>query len=97
MTEYLAKVCRMEKFFNRFEVRYIPCVDNRDTDHLAWIASSMAQTPPGIIIERLSKPPVKSVESISDAIKQDLMVIDAAEQESAYNWMQPIKMFLENH
>jgi hypothetical protein len=39
MTEYLAEVRRMEKFFDVFEVRYVPHLDNRDVDHLAWIAS----------------------------------------------------------
>jgi hypothetical protein len=28
--------------------------------------------------------------------KQDLMVIDELEQEPTYDWMHPIKMFLEN-
>jgi hypothetical protein len=35
MTEYLIEVCRMEKFFDEFEVRYAPCLDNHDADHLA--------------------------------------------------------------
>jgi hypothetical protein len=47
-------------------------LDNRDTDHLAWIASSRLPTLSDIIIEKLSKPLVKPIE----AIKQDLMVID---------------------
>jgi hypothetical protein len=34
MAEYLAEVHRMEKFFDGFEVRYLPCLDNRDVDHL---------------------------------------------------------------
>ena len=46
MTEYLAEVRRLEKFFDGFEVRYVPRLDNRDADHLAWIASSKAPTPP---------------------------------------------------
>jgi hypothetical protein len=97
MAEYLAKVRMMEKFFDGFEVRYVPCLDNRDTDHLAWIASSKAPTLPDIIIEKLSKPSVKSVESASEAIGQDLMVIDEPEREPAYDWMHSIKLFLENH
>jgi hypothetical protein len=52
MTDYLAEVCKMEKFFDRFEVRYVPHLNNHDVDHLAWIASSKAQTPPDIIIEK---------------------------------------------
>jgi hypothetical protein len=34
----------MKKFFDGFEVRYVPHLDNRDADHLAWIASSRAPT-----------------------------------------------------
>jgi hypothetical protein len=62
----------MEKFFDGFEIRYVLWLDNRDTDHLAWIASSRLPTLSDIIIEKLSKPLVKPIE----AIKQDLMVID---------------------
>jgi ribonuclease HI len=50
MTEYLVEVCRMEKFFDGFEVWYVPRLDNRDADHLVWIASSRAPTPPDVII-----------------------------------------------
>jgi hypothetical protein len=35
MADYLAEVRRMEKLFDDFEVRYVPHLDNRDTDHLA--------------------------------------------------------------
>jgi hypothetical protein len=35
MARYLAEVHRMEKFFDGFEVRYVPHLDNRDADHLA--------------------------------------------------------------
>jgi hypothetical protein len=35
MAEYLAEVRRMKKFFDGFEVRYVPHLDNRDADHLA--------------------------------------------------------------
>jgi ribonuclease HI len=45
MAEYLAEVRRIEKFFDGFEVRYVPRLNNRDADHLAWIASSRAPTP----------------------------------------------------
>jgi ribonuclease HI len=55
MAEYLVEVCMMEKFFNRFEVWYVPRLDNHNADHLAWIASYRAPTPPNVIIERLSK------------------------------------------
>jgi ribonuclease HI len=97
MAEYLAEVCRMEKLFNGFEVQYVPRLDNRDIDHLVWIVSSRAPTPPDIIIKKLSKSLVKPAESISEATEQDLMVIDKTDQEPTYDWMQPIKMFLENH
>jgi hypothetical protein len=51
MTDYLAEVRRMEKFFDGFEVRYVPRLDNHDANHLAWIASSRAPTPLDVIIE----------------------------------------------
>jgi hypothetical protein len=86
MAEYLAEVRRMEKFFDGFEVRYVPRLDNHDADHLAWIASSRAPTPPDIIIEKLAKP----------SVKPDLMVIDEPEQGLVYDWMSLIKMFLDN-
>jgi hypothetical protein len=76
MADYLAKVHRMEKFFDRFELQYVPHLDNRDIDHLVWIASSKAPTPPDVIIEKLSKPSVKPAEAVNEAIKQDLMVIN---------------------
>jgi ribonuclease HI len=62
MAGYLAKVRRIEKFFDGFEVQYVPRLDNRDAGHLAWIASSKAPTPSDVIIERLSKPSVKPVD-----------------------------------
>jgi hypothetical protein len=83
----------MEKFFYGFEVRYVPRLDNRDVDHLAWIASSRAPTPPDVIIEKFSKPSVKPVEPANEA---ELMVIDEPDQEPAYDWMNLIKMFLDN-
>ena len=46
----------MEKFFDGFEVRYIPRLDNKDLDHLAWIASSRSLVPDDVILERLSSP-----------------------------------------
>jgi hypothetical protein len=69
MAEYLTEVCRMEKFFDRFEVRYVPHMDNCDVDHLEWIASSRARTPPVVIIGKLSKPSVKPVEAGNETIK----------------------------
>jgi ribonuclease HI len=78
MVEYLAEVWRMEKFFNGFEVRYIPHMDNCDADHLTWIASSRALTPPDVIVVKLSKSLVKPTEPISEA---DLMIIDGPNQE----------------
>jgi hypothetical protein len=83
MAGYLAEVHRMEKFFYGFEVRYVPCLDNCDTNHLAWIASSRAPTPPYVIIEKLSKPSVRPVEEDNNVAKPDLMVIDEQEQEPA--------------
>jgi hypothetical protein len=60
ITEYLAEVRRMEKFFDGFEVRYVPWVDNHDVNHLEWIASPRTPTLPDIIIEKLSKPSAKT-------------------------------------
>jgi hypothetical protein len=82
MTEYLAEVQRMEKLFDGFEVCYVPRLDNRDADHLAWIASSGAPTLPDIIVVKLSMPSVKPAEPISEA---DLMVIDGPDQEPAFD------------
>jgi hypothetical protein len=64
----------MEKFFNGFEVQYVPRLDNHDADHLAWIASSRALTPPDVIIEKLTKPSVRPAKEAIDIAKQDLMV-----------------------
>jgi hypothetical protein len=83
----------MEKFFDDFEVWYVPHLDNRDADHLAWIASSNAPTPSDVIVVKLSKPSIKPVEPINEA---DLMVINGPDQESLLDWMNPIKMFLSN-
>jgi hypothetical protein len=59
----------MEKFFDGFEVWYVPRLDNRDVDHLVCITSSRAPPPPDIIIEKLSKPSVKPTEETNEAIK----------------------------
>jgi hypothetical protein len=93
MVEYLAEVRRMKKFFNGFEVRYVPRLNNRDANHLAWIASSKAPTPPDVIVVKLSKPSIKPAEPIS---KADLMFIDVPDQEPTFDWMNPIRMFLSN-
>jgi hypothetical protein len=96
MVEYLAEVHMMEKLFNEFEVRYAPCLNNRDADRLAWIVSSRAPTPPDVIIEKLTKPSIRPAEEVVDATKPNRMIIDESEQELAYDWMSPIKMFLDN-
>jgi hypothetical protein len=92
MTDYLAEVRRME-FFDGFEVRYIPRLDNRDTDHLAWIASSRAPIPSDVIVEKLTKASIKSVETLRET---DLMIIDGAEQQPEVDWMSSIKAYLDN-
>jgi ribonuclease HI len=79
MVEYLAEVHKIEKFFDGFEVQYVPRLHNYDTNHLAWIASSRAPTPPDVIIERLYKCLVKPAKPTNEAIKQDLMAIDEPE------------------
>jgi hypothetical protein len=77
MDDYLAEVRRMEKFFDGFEVRYVPRLDNRDVDHLACISSSRAPIPSDVIIEKLIKSSIKSMETLRE---MDLMIIDGAEQ-----------------
>jgi hypothetical protein len=47
------------------------------------------------LIGKLSKPSVKLAEAVNEATDHDLMVIDEAEQEPVYDWMNQIKMFLE--
>jgi hypothetical protein len=74
-------------------VRYVPHLDNHDIDHLALIPSSRASTLPDVIVEKLSKHSVKPTEPVSEV---DLMVIDEPNQELAYDWMNSIKMFLDN-
>jgi hypothetical protein len=93
MAEYLAEMRRMEKFFDGFEVQYVPRLDNWDANHLAWIASSRAPTQPDVIIEKLTKPSVKAAETLKET---GLMIIDGAEQQSETNWMSPIKAYLDN-
>jgi hypothetical protein len=85
MTDYIAEVRRMEKFFDEFEVWYVPRMDNRNVDHIAWIVSSRAPTPPDVIIEKLSKPSVRPTEEDINAAKPNLMVIDEPEQEPVYD------------
>jgi hypothetical protein len=50
-------------------------------------------TPLDIIIEKLTKPSVKVVETLKET---DLMIIDGAEQQSEIDWMSPIKAYLDN-
>jgi hypothetical protein len=62
-------------------------------DHLAWIASSRAPIPSDVIIEKLTKPSIKSVETLRET---DLMVIDGSKQKPEVDWMSPIKAYLDN-
>jgi hypothetical protein len=71
-------------------------VKQQDVYSLAWIASSRVPTSLDVIIEKLTKPSVRSTEEFVDAAKTDMMVIDEPEQGLAYDWMSPIKMFLDN-
>jgi hypothetical protein len=68
-------------------------LDNRDTDHLAWISSSRAPTLLDVIIEKLTKPSVKAAEPVEET---DLMVIDGPDQQPAYDWMSPIRAYIDN-
>jgi hypothetical protein len=69
----------MEKFFDGFEVQYVPRLDNNDADHLARIASSRALTLPDVIVERLFRPLVKPEESTGQA-EVELMILDEPTQ-----------------
>jgi hypothetical protein len=95
MTEYLAEERMMEKFFDGFEVWYVPHLDNHDADHLAWIASSRVPTLPDVIVERLSKPLVKPEASTCQA-EPKLMIIDEPAQQPTYDWMSLIRAYLDN-
>jgi hypothetical protein len=95
MVEYLVEVCKMEKFFDGFEVWYVARLKNRHDDHLVWIATSRAPTPLDVIVEKLSKPSIKAVESSKTVVRHDLMVIHELEQEPVYDWMHLINIFLE--
>jgi hypothetical protein len=95
MVEYLAEVCKMKKFFDGFEVRYVPHLDNRDADHLSWIASSRAPTPSDAITEILFKPSVKPEESTNQA-ELELMIIDEPTQQPEDDCMSPIMAYLDN-
>jgi hypothetical protein len=95
IAEYLTEVRRMEKFFDGFEARYVPRLDNRDANHMAWIASSRAPTPPDVIIERLFKPSVKPEESIGQA-ELELMIIDEPAHQPVDDWMSLIRAYLDN-
>jgi hypothetical protein len=44
----------------------------------------------------LTKPSVRPTDEAIDAAKPDLMVINEPDQGLAYDWMIPIKMFLDN-
>ena len=56
MADYLAEVRKMEKHFDGFEVHYVPRLDNKDADHLAWIASSRSPILDDVILEKLAAP-----------------------------------------
>jgi hypothetical protein len=49
--------------------------------------------PPDVIIEKLTKPSVKAVETLRET---DLMIIDGAEQQTEIDCMSPIKTYLDN-
>jgi hypothetical protein len=70
-------------------------LDNRDVDHLTWIASSRALTPPDVIVERLLKPSVKPEESIGE-VGPKLMVIYEIAQQPSYDWTSLIRAYLNN-
>jgi hypothetical protein len=63
-----------------------------DTPH-ACIASSRALIPSDASVKKLTKPSIKSVETLRDI---DLMIIDGAKQQPEKDWMSPIKAYLDN-
>jgi hypothetical protein len=69
-------------------------LDNRYADHLAYIASSRASTPPDVIVERSFKSSVKSEESTSEEVGANLMVIDEPAHQVTYDWMSSMKAYL---
>jgi hypothetical protein len=77
MAEYRTEVRMLEKFFDGFEVRCVPRLDNRDADYLARITSSRAPTLPDVILERLVKLSIEATEPSKDTC---LMVIDGPDQ-----------------
>jgi hypothetical protein len=85
MSEYLEEVRKMEKFFNDFEVHFVPQMDNKDQDHLTSVASSRAPMPLDVIIERLAKPSVNYKDQDIELAAQDLMVIDDKEPKTSYD------------
>jgi hypothetical protein len=62
-------------------------------DHLAWIASSRVSILTDVIIEKLTKASIKSLEAVRETY---LMIIDRAEQQPKVDWMSPIKAYLDN-
>nr|AAT44202.1 putative polyprotein [Oryza sativa Japonica Group] len=56
MDAYVRQVRRMERHFDRIELRHVPRRDNAVADELSRLASSRAQTPPGAFEERLAQP-----------------------------------------
>jgi hypothetical protein len=52
-------------------------------------------TPPDVIVERLFKPSVKPEESTSE-VGPELMIIDEPAQSPTYDWMSPIRAYLDN-
>jgi hypothetical protein len=62
-------------------------------DHLAWIASSRVSILTDIIIEKFTKPSIKSLEAVRET---DLMIINRVEQQPEVVWMSPIKACLDN-
>jgi hypothetical protein len=49
-----------------------------------------------VIVEKLFKASVKPEESINEATRPDLMVIDEPAQHQIYDWMSPIMAYLDN-
>ena len=98
MADYLVEVQKMEKYFDGFEVRYVPRLDNKDVDHLAWIASSRSPIPEDVILEKLVVPSAATTnQGLPSQPEPEVMIIDAPNGDNPEeDWRIPIKDYLES-
>ena len=98
MAEYLAEVQKMEKHFDGFEVRYEPRLDNKDADHLAWIASSRSPVPEDVILEKLSTPSAAIQSQGLPSAGAEVMLLDMPnEYGQVEDWRVLIRNYLKSN